>query len=415
MFNGMALALKTPFAKGGERSEASKRQVSPNMGLPLQDICKDNLLACLKQFSSLPTRNTNTEHCIAALDMLEAHLSEVPGVEIVRSQYHLPAGKRVPNEMMAEQIEAILPGEDDQRIVIGAHIDSLNKLGSPFSDLAPGANDNLSGVAVILECVRLMAMCTWRHTIHFVFFTGEEQGLVGAHAYASDSARRELNITAMLNLDTIGGCACPRGAGPAMIRIFSEGGESSPSREIARYIEWLAATTSAKEAVRFDPSIDRRRLEEPSGMQVKLILRQDRLGRGGDHSPFNLRGFPAVRFSEVDEDFERQHTVDDTVAHVHLDSLHAVAKLTLHLLTSLADAEEYPQQVRIVRELSRDTTVTWDGSHDQTYIVYRRPTDGATWQECDRVRGLSCTLKESSKDDLFYAVGSIGGVPVPAE
>lgn len=398
---------------GGKKGGIDRRD--PVMDLASGYLNPSNLRKSIDRLSTFPTRNTNTAECDAAVDLVFQWLEQVPALEVESFPYTLPQGPRVPVEKSARCLVATLHGDDREIIMVGAHLDSLNRNGNPFVDAAPGANDDASGVALVLECARLMAQRNWRHTLKFVIFTGEEQGLVGAEALAAHAEQREWPLSAMINLDTVGSSRNSQGREARdRVRLFSEDSGQTHSRELSRHFEWLNATRVESEKVCFDPHVPRERQEEIE-FWPEMILRQDRLGRGGDHMPFNRHGFCAVRFVESAEDLTRQHTPDDSLKHIDFDYLERVGRVVLHGLTAIADAEPSPIQVRIVRELGVDTTIEWDGDPNQTFVVYQRPTDRAQWQSASLVTGLKHTLKNSSKDDLFYAVGAVGGIPVPAE
>ncbi len=387
----------------------------PEMSLKSGYISQTNLKKTIEKLASFPTRNTNTVECQEAVELAKSWLEQIPGLEVELFHYNLPAGPRVPEAITASNVIATLHGESPRSILIGAHIDTLNRNGNPFADIAPGANDDASGVAIVLECARLMAQCNWKYTVRFVIFTGEEQGLVGATALAQHASENNWPIIAMLNCDTVGSSQNAQGLEARdRVRLFSEESPNHLSRELARYYEWLNATRTEQEPVRFLASLPRKRQEDIE-FRPELILRQDRLGRGGDHMPFNRQGFTAVRFVESAEDLVRQHTPDDLPKHIDFDYLQDVCKVVLHGLTAIADGEPDPKNVHIVREFGVDTTIEWEGDPEQCYLIYSRETTSAVWESSVKVQGLKHTLKKSSKDDRFYAVGSLGGIPVPAQ
>ena len=161
---------------------------------------------------------------------------------------------------------------------------------------APGANDDGSGTALTMEAARVLAQSglEFDATLVFVAFAGEEQGLVGAHLHAQKARAEKAVIDAVFNNDIIGNSRGGNGIVDAeSVRVFAEGPEDSSSRQLARYVYRMAA--------RYVPS-----------HRVRLIARHDRFGRGGDHTAFNQRGYAGIRFSEANENFGRQHVVEDT-------------------------------------------------------------------------------------------------------
>lgn len=361
-----------------------------------QDFSPEALKATVTHLSTAyTTRNTLSEGHKEAAAWLADQYRKIPGVEVEIMKYTLPQGRRVPEPMEAHQVIATIKGESDRIILIGAHLDSLNLSVDPKTGRAPGANDDLSGVAASLEACKAMAGKNWKNTIKFVAFTGEEQGLLGATALAKRATDEGWKLEAVLNNDTVGSSSNLNGqSDPNHIRVFSEEGENHESRELARWIEWKIRTTM-------------------DDFRIKLVLRRDRFGRGGDHTPFVQAGFNGVRFIEVHEEYTRQHTPDDLVEHMDFDYLAKVTEANTICLSSLANADPAPEGVRIVRDQSHDTTLRWNAVDGVKYVVYSRDTASTTWQTVNPVGAVNTyKIEKVNKDDHFFAVGAEGGIPV---
>jgi Zn-dependent M28 family amino/carboxypeptidase len=355
------------------------------------EISQSRLQSTVESLAAFPTRNTMTPGHREAAEWLAEQYRAIPGLQVELMEYVLQPGKRVPEPTPAVQVVATLLGRSSRRILVGGHFDSLNLQGQPHEVPAPGANDDASGTAVALEMAHLMAEHAWENTLVFVGFSGEEQGLQGARALASRARAENWEIDAVLNNDTVGSSSNLIGqSDPHQVRVFSD--EGAP-RELARWIEWVAR-------------------QELNDFGVKLVLRKDRFGRGGDHTPFAEAGFPAVRFIEVHEEFARQHTPDDLPEAMDFEYLANVARVNLHALVILARAEKGPTNVRIERADRHSARLTWEGPDLVT--VYWRETTSAGWQSWTDASGFETVVEKVNIDDHIFAVGAKEGFPVQA-
>lgn len=229
-------------------------------------------------------------------------------------------------------------------IVVGAHYDSISFDPEDGTLLAPGANDNGSGIAALLEMARVLSTRPHRSTIMFVAFSAEEIGRKGSAAFVSDYIRNQnIPVTAMLNMDIIGSNAGRDGSvNDNEIRLYSAGDtELSSSRRLARAVEFYALNNGA-------------------GMQVSIQEREDREGRYSDHLSFSEAGYPAVRFVQALEDTRRQHSESDTIDGVNAAYLTRATKTILSVITSLVDGLNPPQTVHL-RDLDNGLRrLLWD-------------------------------------------------------
>ena len=362
------------------------------------DVDPARLEAMVRKLASFPTRNTLSTGLTDAVNWLAGEMRAIPGLDVEVMEYVAPKGRRVPEPVKVVQLVVTLKGETDRTVLIGGHIDSLNLQVDPKVGPAPGANDDASGVACAMECARLMAGKKWKNTVKFVAFSGEEQGLLGSTALAKRAIDEKWKLEAVLSNDTVGSSGNLAGLKePGMVRVFSEEGEGHESRELARFCEWTV----------------RQSFED---FRIKLVLRRDRFGRGGDHTPFVAQKFNAVRFVEVHEEYTRQHTPEDKPEHMDFGYLAKVTRANMACLSALANAGQAPTGVQVVRDQGHDTTVTWVTQPGVEYEVFWRDTASAVWQE-SVVAGAQgkLTIKGVNKDDWVFGVAAVGGIPVEAK
>lgn len=372
-----------------------------------KQVDQKRLRATVEKLASWNDRNTNNPTLTEAANWVAEQYRAIPGLEVELMKYKLPKMARVSEEKEVVQVIATLKGETDRRILIGGHLDTINMADTQdgLNAKAPGANDDASGVAMAMELARIMSQKKWRNTLVFVAFTGEEQGLYGSRALAERAVKEGWKIDAVLSNDMIGNVKNPVGQkNDKVVRVFSadtppptpSSSQIHQSRELARLIEF--ATRG---------SVD--------NFGVKLVFRNDRFGRGGDHTPFMQAGFSAVRFTEAIEDYSHQHTAEDLPKHMDWKYLENCAKVDIVAMAHLGDAGDQPTNVRIDRAQGYDTTITWKALPGARYTVYWRETSSPTWQGSVRLGAVETyTAKKLSKDDYIFAVGAVGGIPVEA-
>jgi len=365
-----------------------------------RQIQPDNMREVVAHLSAMPNRNTNNATLTQAAEYIADQYRKIPGLQVEIMKYTAPRMARVPVAKEVVEVVATLPGETDRRIIVGGHFDSINMQDvSNLDAIAPGANDDLSGMSQALECARVMATRKWKNTLVFVAFSGEEQGLLGSRALAKRAKAEGWKVDAVLSSDIVGASVSLNGQSDKRhVRIFSEESPTHNSRELARFIEW----NSRGKLGRFSPI---------------LVFRRDRFQRGGDHTSFNAEGFNAVRFTEVFEEFSRQHTKDDLIQFVDFNYVANVARLNLISAAALADADPTPVDVRMAPRQAHDTIVRWKAAPGQKYVVYWRETSSPVWKasrEVDAGKG-EVTIEKVNKDDCFFAVGALGGVPIEAK
>lgn len=307
-------------------------------------------------------------------------------------------GRRVPTPTLVADVLAIQRGTTDPNrvIILSGHIDSRVSDVMDFTKDAPGANDDGSGTALVIEAARVLSKHKFPATIVYAVLSGEEQGLLGGKILADYARAQGWQVGANLNNDIVGNsCGSDGVCEPNVVRVFSEaaradggpeylaairsqGGENdSPSRNLSRFVDGLA---------------DRLKL----GLDVRPIWRNDRHGRGGDHSELLKAGYPAVRFSVGVEDYDHQHQdlrvengvkYGDTADEMDFPYLARVTRLNLATAVALARAPAPPIDVRVEGAVKPNTTLTWPlASGARASNIRWRRTDAAIWEGRQEVR-----------------------------
>lgn len=294
----------------------------------------------------------------------------------------------------AANIVAILPGADpvsrERLVIVGAHYDSRNEERYDVANPAPGANDNASGVAAVIELARVLAPHGFGATLVFIAFSGKEQGLWGSANFARNARKDGMNVEAVLINDAIGnvygGGGRVDGTG---VRVFAPSPDESPSRDLARFVR--------ERGMAYVPRFD-----------VRLVYRADRMNRTGDQRPFQEAGYAAVGIVEAAENFERQDAKSDVAKFVDAGMLGRVTRVNASVLASLAAGPPKPVKVKRNWEASHyDTRVVWDIGEGTaaSYRLVVRETTSALWQwEVDAGSGGDFTLKGVSMDDYVVAI-----------
>ena len=338
--------------------------------------------------------------------------------------YTIPAdSRRIPTDTQSGNVMATLKGtdpNDDRVFIISAHVDSraLDVMNAQID--APGANDDGSGVAAVIELARIMSQKSFPSTIIFVAVSGEEQGLKGA-AYLAEKAKKEnWNLVAMLNNDMIGNSNSSETNinDNTRVRIFSEGVPAAETEQMTAIRRYTNGENDSKsrQLARYMKEVGERYVDQ---LEVKLVYRNDRFLRGGDHTPFAREGFTAIRVCEMNENYYHQHEnvrvengiqYGDLPEFVDFEYMRKVTGINLASLYSLASAPSEPQSVGIdVRKLSNTSTLRWEApakGKAKGYYVLMRETDSSNWEKKFYTEATTLTIPYS-KDNFFFAVQSL--------
>ncbi|MFQ5563784.1 MAG: M28 family peptidase [Parvularculaceae bacterium] len=333
--------------------------------------------------------------------------------------------RRIPERTEIVNVIAIQRGrrDPDRVVLMSGDIDS--RVSDPLDGTSdsPGANDNASGLAGVLEAARVLSKEKFAGTIVYAGLSGEEQGLFGGKILARYALDQGWRVKAVLNNDMIGNIEGVDGVvDNSTARVFSEGtravetedearlrrftgGEvDSPSRNLARYIDRLAD--------RYIPNLD-----------VMMVYRLDRFRRGGHHRPFNEVGMPGVRIMETHENYNRQHqdlrtengiAYGDVIEGVDFDYARKLTALNVVTLASLASAPPFPANVEIEGAVSPSTTLKWTRPEGRAarnlkgYRLYWRLTDAPQWTWSRYVGDVDqYTLENIVIDNYYFGVASV--------
>jgi len=332
-------------------------------------------------------------------------------------------GQRIPQETKLKNVVATLKGTDptdDRIIMISAHLDSRAALNTDNTSFAPGANDDGSGVAAILELMRIMSVRRFSATIVFMTVSGEEHGLYGAKYMASKARKENWNIIAMLNNDMIGNSGSSETLlnDNMRVRVFSEGVPALETEQMTALRKYTSGENDSKsrQLARYIKEVGERYVEQ---LNVTLIYRNDRFGRGGDHTPFCQEGFTAVRITEFDENYDRTHKVPamvngiqegDLPEYVDYEYVRKNAGINLATIANLALAPFEPVNCGLSVGLSNKTTLIWEspskGVKPAGYYILMRETYQPVWEKKIYVTGNQVTLPYS-KDNYFFGIQAV--------
>jgi hypothetical protein len=433
----VALLLTICLPSGAQQVQISSKP-NPQIEKILGEISAANVEAIMRKLVGFGTRHTLSSQDDPARGIgaawrwikeeMDRYSRESGGRLIVTTdEFIQQPTQRVPQAAKVVNVVATLPGSQpeskDRVYVVSGHYDSCvcsQGMTDATSD-APGASDDASGTAVVMEMARVMSKYQFDATLVFLAVAGEEQGLLGAAHWAEEAKAKNLNVAAMFTNDIVGNTLGGNGVKDnASIRVFSEGvptteteaearvrqlngGENDgPSRQLARYIKEAAERYL-------------------NNFEVKLVFRRDRYGRGGDHNAFLQRGYPAVRFTEPNEDFTRQHQrvreedgvkYGDVIEMVDFAYIAQVARVNAAAMASMALAPASPSDVSFKSSRQEyNTTLTWKPNAEPDVSGYRvvwRETYQPFWQRGVDVGNMAeYVMKGLSKDDYFFAVQAI--------
>ncbi|NOX58362.1 MAG: M20/M25/M40 family metallo-hydrolase [Planctomycetes bacterium] len=342
-----------------------------------------------------------------------------------------PESRRITKAVEIVNIIATLKGTQlesvDRLYVVSGHYDSICSDPTDSKCDAPGANDDASGVAAVLEAARIMSRHEFDATIVFAAVAAEEQGLYGSKHLADGYRARGVNVAGMFTNDIVGNSLSQFGVRERKhLRVFSEGvaENETPRQTMMRLATGSENDSPARQLARYVADCCEAYFGD---FRIELMFRRDRLMRGGDHTSFSRAGYPAVRFTEMNEDYRHQHQnvrkegevqYGDLPEFVDFDYLTNVTRVNIAALASLASAPARPKNARIVLDkLSPSTTIAWDRGAEPDVVGYEvvwRPTRSPVWTGADRVGDVDRVTLERSKDNYFFGVRAVEIRPVIA-
>ncbi|HEY1006911.1 MAG TPA: M20/M25/M40 family metallo-hydrolase [Sphingobacteriaceae bacterium] len=421
-------AAMSGFAQEPVRQDPAIRQM-------VEEVSSGNIESIVRKLVSFETRHSLSDTTSkktgigAARNWIKAEFeryAQASGgrMKVEFDTFTQPAdGRRVPVPTVMKNVVAILPGTDpadDRVLIISGHYDSRATDVNDTKIFAPGANDDASGTAVAMEMARVMSKYKFNCTIMFVAMVAEEQGLYGAQNLARRAKNENWNVLGMITNDIVGNTyGMETGLKDnRSVRVFSEGVPAVESQAQANIRNSTGAENDgeARQFARYLKEVGERYVDQ---LDVKLIYRRDRYLRGGDHTPFSQQGFRAIRVTEMNEDFNRQHQtvrkengVDygDLPDFVDYAYTQKVARMDLASFANLALAPQEPLEVKVMTtQLTNRTTLRWEapkGEKPAGYYVVMRETTSPAWERKFFVTDTGVTLNYS-KDNYFFGVQSV--------
>lgn len=410
-----------------DRSAASLRGIA-------DAVSSDRLESTVRTLVGFGTRHTlsdtlsSTRGIGAARRWVRAEFERISAgcggcLEVIEISEVFTGLPRVPGPTEVVSIVAIQRGsaDPDRYVLLSGDIDSRVSDIMNATDSSPGANDNATGVAAVLESARVLSAHQFRGSIVYAALSGEENGLLGGQTLAARAQADNWRLTAVINNDMIGNVNGGDGIhDTTTVRVFSEGTspiESDSARRARRYTGGEVDGASRQLA---------RYIKATAGMvlpelDVWLIYRLDRFGRGGHHRPFADLGYPAVRLMEAHENYTRQHqdirveggvAYGDVIEGIDFHYARRITALDAAVLASLSWAPEAPRQVRLRGAVQPAATLSWSPPADSAavagYRVYWRRTDSPTWDHWEDV-GTTTSHRFDGLvvDNWFFGVASV--------
>ncbi|HET9529698.1 MAG TPA: M28 family peptidase, partial [Blastocatellia bacterium] len=320
-FQALSRSQQTP--RGADQKDNPTNRVNPQIQRIVREVSASNIEAIIKKLAGFHTRHTlsETESDTVGIGAarrwmkaeLERYSRESGGRLVVEfDEFTQKPGGRFAKEVQIVNVVATLPGRQpeskDRIYVVSGHYDSRASNVMDATSAAPGANDDASGTAAVMEMARVCSKYDFDATLVFMAVAAEEQGLNGSTHWAEMAKQKNLNVAGMITNDIIGSSRAEDGrVDNTHVRLFAEG--VPPVRELSDEMRTLLRTggendVPARQLARYIKEMGEKYVP---GMNVTVIYRRDRYLRGGDHSPFLDRGYPAVRMTEPNEDFRHQH------------------------------------------------------------------------------------------------------------
>lgn len=407
----------------------------PEIEQMVREVSTDSLQAYINTLVSFGTRNTlstqkDPKRGIGAarnwvLQKFNQFARQSNGrlTALIDTTTYGPDGRRVDTAINLGNVVATLKGTDpaDNRIfLISGHLDNMRTSVMDRTGDAPGANDDGSGSAAVIECARILSKHSFPATIIFVTVSGEEQGLLGATFMANKAKKEGWNIEAVLNNDIMGSNNSSETniINNTKVRVFSEGLPAFELDKSGKMIRQLGLENDgkARQLARYVKEVGERYVDN---LQVVMIYRNDRFLRGGDHTPYVENGYAAVRITEMNENFYHQHQnvrtengiqYGDLPQFMDFEYLRRNTALNLCNLANLAKAPAMPQEVKVdVKNLTNYTVLNWQAPKSgnvKGYYILMRETTSPVWEKKIFTTETNARLPYS-KDNYFFAIQAV--------
>jgi hypothetical protein len=447
IFVCMKKSIATAFLLGGMFSAVAQTTIArdPEIEAMVKEVNADSLQSYIKSMVAFGTRSTvssvtdKKKGIGAARNWVLSKFQQWGAASggrltaFVDTTTYAADGRRVKDPINLGNTVATLKGTDpnDTRVfVISGHLDSRRTDVMDGIADAPGANDDGSGSAAVMECVRVLSKHSFPATIVFVTVSGEEQGLLGAGYMAKKARAANWNVEAVLNNDIMGSNNSNETniINNTQVRVFSEGLPGYELDKAAKNIRQLGLENDgkARQLARYVKEVGERYVDN---LEVMLVYRNDRFLRGGDHTPWVENGYAAVRITEMNENFNHQHqdvrtdkgvVYGDLPEFMDFEYLRKNTAMNLANLANLAKSPSMPQEVKVeVRNLTNGTQLAWKApgaGKVKGYYILMRETTSAVWQKKIFTTSTEVNLPYS-KDNYFFGVQAVSetgneGIPV---
>ena len=427
----LALTVMASAVAGAAEPDTTARQ--GQIDAIVRDISPQRIEGYINKLVSFGTRHTlsdtvsDTRGIGAARRWIKSELERCGAGKLnVAFDGHLhPVDRRIVRPVEIVNVVATLPGTQAaskvRLYVVSGHYDSRRSDDADAVGDAPGANDDASGTAAVMELACVMARYKFDATLVFMTVAAEEQGLYGATDFAEKARQKKLNIAGMFTNDIIGSSMSDDGKRDnTQVRLFAEG--IPAVKDMPDQLRTLIQTggendSTPRQLARLVKDVGERYVPD---FKVTIVNRRDRYLRGGDHAPFLDRGFAALRFTEPAEDFNHQHQdvhkegdlqIGDLPQFVDFAYVAQVARVNAAALATLALAPASPQSVKIVTaRLTNQTDLTWAANAEPDLAGYRvvwRDTTAATWQHGKFVGNVTSVTMPISKDNVLFGVQAV--------
>ena len=430
----LAALLATAASANAAPAAPDLTRQQPQIKKILAEISPKRIEGYVAKLVSFGTRHTmsetesDTRGIGAARRWIKAELERCGAgskLQVAFDSHVAPVSARISRPTEIVNVVATLPGSQeaskDRIYVTSGHYDSRVSDVMNYTADAPGANDDASGTAAIMELACVMSKYKFDATLVFMAVAAEEQGLLGARHWATQARQKNLNIAGMFTNDIIGSSRADNGkVDNKQVRLFSQ---SIPAtKEMSEAVRQLVATggdsdSLSRQLARHTKEQGERYVKD---FKVSVIHRADRYLRGGDHMPFLEQGYAALRFTEPAEDFSHQHqdlrtengkVYGDLIEFNDVDYIAKVTRVNAAALASLALAPAAPQQVKLrTDKLTNDSTLVWQANPEPDVAGYRivwRETTAANWQGAKWVGNVTEATVDLSKDNVFFGVQAV--------
>lgn len=428
----IVLAFLFAFSKGFSQTFIQR---DPEIAQMVKEISIDSLKSYINKLVNFGTRSTlssisNNKKGIGAarnwvLSQFNEFAKQSEGrlTAFIDTIGYQPDGRRVDHFINLGNVVATLKGtdpKDDRIFIISGHLDNMRTNVMDSIGDAPGANDDGSGCAAVLECARVMSKHSLPATVIFVTVSGEEQGLLGATYMANKAKKERWNIEAVLNNDIVGSNNSNETniIDNTKVRVFSEAFSVQDTGRRALTIRQLGLENDgkARQLARYVKEIGERYVDN---LEVVMIYRNDRFLRGGDHIPYVENGFTAVRITEMNENYTHQHQnvrmengiqYGDLPQFMDFEYLRKNTAMNLSNLANLSKAPPVPDSVKIeTRRLTNTSSLSWlppKNGKVKGYYILMRETTSPLWQKKIFTSETTMSLPYS-KDNYFFAVQAV--------